>query len=140
MTIASIHPLAVGKPMARPLMLSATPAGFPSPAEDHIDRNLDLNEHLINHPAATFFVRVSGRSMVGAGINDGALLIVDRAEEARDGRIVVAVVEGAHTVKRLRKAAGRCWLEAANPDYPDIQVLDDDSHVWGVVTFVINAL
>jgi DNA polymerase V len=121
-------------------MLSATPAGFPSPAEDHIDRDLDLNEHLIRRPAATFFVRVTGRSMVGAGINDGALLIVDRSEEARDGRIVVAVVEGAHTVKRLRKEEGRCWLEAANPDYPDIQVLDDESHVWGVVTFVINAL
>ena len=129
----------MGDPLVRPLMLSATPAGFPSPAEDHIDRDLDLNEHLIRRPAATFFVRVSGQSMVGAGINDGALLVVDRSEEARDGRIVVAVVEGAHTVKRLRKAAGRCWLEAANPAYPDIQVLDEESHVWGVVTFVINA-
>ena len=140
MTVASIHSTAAGAPMVRPLMLSATPAGFPSPAEDHIDRDLDLNEHLIRRPAATFFVRVSGRSMVGAGINDGALLIVDRSEEARDGRIVVAVVEGAHTVKRLRKENGRCWLESANPDYADIQVLDDESHVWGVVTFVINAL
>ena len=74
-------------------MLSPTPAGFPSPAEDHIDRDLDLNEHLIRRPASTFFVRVSGLSMVGAGINDGALLIVDRSEEPRDGRIVVAVVE-----------------------------------------------
>ena len=140
MTVASIQPSAVGAAVVRPLMLSATPAGFPSPAEDHIDRDLDLNEHLIRRPAATFFVRVSGRSMVGAGINDGALLIVDRSEEARDGRVVVAVVDGAHTVKRLRKANGRCWLEAANPDFQDIQVLDDESHVWGVVTFVINAL
>ena len=140
MTVASIHSTAAGAPRTRPLMFSATPAGFPSPAEDHIDRDLDLNEHLVRRPAATFFVRVSGRSMVGAGINDGALLIVDRAEEARDGRIVVAVVEGAHTVKRLRKEAGRCWLEAANPAYPDIQLLDDDAHIWGVVTFVVNPL
>ena len=140
MTVALIHSPAVGEPIVRPLMLSATPAGFPSPAEDHIDRDLDLNEHLIRRPSATFFVRVNGRSMVGAGINDGALLIVDRSAEARDGRIVVAVVEGAQTVKRLRKESGRCWLEAANPDFTDIQVLDDESHVWGVVTFVINAL
>ena len=140
MTIASIHAHAVGTSVVRPLMLSATPAGFPSPAEDHIDRDLDLNEHLIRRPASTFFVRVSGRSMVGAGINDGALLIVDRAEQARDGRVVVAVVEGAHTVKRLRQQQGRCWLEAANPDYPDIHRLDDESQVWGVVTFVVNPL
>jgi DNA polymerase V len=140
MTVASIHAHACGASAVRPLMLSATPAGFPSPAEDHMDRELDLNEHLIRRPAATFFVRVSGRSMVGAGINDGALLIVDRAEEARDGRVVVAVVEGAHTVKRLRKQNGRCWLEAANPEYPDITLLDDEAHVWGVVTFVVNAL
>ena len=123
-----------------PLFLERVRAGFPSPAQDYVEKTLDLNELCIRHPAATFFVRVSGRSMVGAGINDGALLIVDRSEEARDGRIVVAVVEGAHTVKRLRKEAGRCWLEAANPDYPDIQVLDAEAHVWGVVTFVINAL
>lgn len=78
--------------------------------------------------------------MIGAGINDGALLIVDRSEEARDGRIVVAVVESAHTVKRLRRKGDRLWLEAANPDYPDMQVLDGESRVWGVVTFVINPL
>lgn len=140
MNVVSIHPAKVGSPLYRPLMLSATPAGFPSPAEDHVDRNLDLNEHLIRRPASTFFVRVTGHSMIGAGINDGALLIVDRAEEARDGRIVVAVVESAHTVKRLRRKGDRLWLEAANPAYADIQVLDGESRVWGVVTFVINPL
>jgi DNA polymerase V len=140
MKVLSIHPAKVGEPLPRPLMLSPTPAGFPSPAEDHVDRDLDLNEHLIRRPAATFFVRVVGRSMIGAGISDGALLIVDRSEETRDGRVVVAVVEGQHTVKRFRKKADRCWLEAANPDYPDIQILDDESRVWGVVTFAINPL
>lgn len=140
MNVVAIHPAKVGAPLYRPLMLSSTPAGFPSPAEDHVDRNLDLNEYLIRRPAATFFVRVSGTSMIGAGINDGALLIVDRSEEARDGRIVVAVVESAHTVKRLRRKGERLWLEAANPAYPDIQVLDSECRVWGVVTYVINPL
>lgn len=134
------HSAKTGDPLLRPLMLSTAPAGFPSPAEDHVDQNLDLNEHLIRHPAATFFVRVSGKSMMGAGINDGALLIVDRAEEVREGRIVIAVVDGAHTVKRLRKKGDRLWLEAANPAYPDIQVLDDESRIWGVVTYAINPL
>jgi len=140
MQVVSIHPAQIGVPLPRPLMLSSTPAGFPSPAEDHIDKNLDLNEHLIRRPAATFFVRVSGKSMIGAGINDGALLVVDRSEDARDGRVVVAVVEGAHTVKRLRRKDGRCWLESANPTFSDIQVIDDESRVWGVVTFAINPL
>jgi len=140
MQVVSIHPAKVGAALPLPLMLSLTPAGFPSPAEDHIEKNLDLNEHLIRRPAATFFVRVSGTSMIGAGINSGALLIVDRSEDARDGRIVVAVVDGAHTVKRLRRKDDHCWLEAANPDYPVIQILDDESRVWGVVTYAINPL
>lgn len=140
MKVVSIYPAKVGLPLTRPLMMTPTPAGFPSPAEDHIDRDLDLNEHLIRRPASTFFVRVSGTSMIGAGINDGALLIVDRSEESRDGRIVVAVIDGAHTVKRLRCKGDRCWLEAANPAYTDIQILDDESRVWGVVTYAINPL
>ncbi len=140
MQVVSIHPAKPGVPLPRPIMFSSAPAGFPSPAEDHRDRDLDLNEHLIRRPAATFFVRVTGHSMIGAGINDGALLVVDRSEEARDGRIVDAVVDGGHTVKRLRRQGGRCWLEAANPAYPDITDLGDDSLVWGVVTFAINAV
>lgn len=140
MKVLSIYPAKVGESLPRPLMLTATPAGFPSPAEDHVDRDLDLNEHLIRRPAATFFVRVSGESMIGAGINDGALLIVDRSEEVRDGRVVVAVVDGQHTVKRYRCKGDRCWLEAANPDYRDITGLDDESRVWGIVTFAINPL
>ena len=139
MQVVSIHPAKTGAPLPRPIMFSSAPAGFPSPAEDHLDRDLDLSAHLIRRPAATFFVRVTGHSMTGAGINDGALLVVDRSEEARDGRVVVAVVDGGHTVKRLRRHAGRCWLEAANPAYTDITDLDGDAHVWGVVTFAINA-
>jgi DNA polymerase V len=140
MQVLSIHPARLGAPLPRPVLFSSAPAGFPSPAEDHLDRDLDLAAHLIRRPAATFFVRVSGHSMTGAGINDGALLVVDRSEEARDGRVVVAVVAGGHTVKRLRRAGARCWLESANPAYPDITGLDDESRVWGVVTFAINPL
>jgi DNA polymerase V len=140
MQVVSVHPAASGTPIPRPVMFSSAPAGFPSPAEDHLDRDLDISAHLIRRPAATFLVRVTGDSMTGVGIQDGAILVVDRSEEARDGRVVVAVVGGAHTVKRFRRSAGRCWLEAANPAYPDITDLDDESRVWGVVTFAINSL
>src|ERR1039457_4963968 len=86
-----------------PLYLSRIKAGFPSPAEDYLDKKLDLNEHLIKHPASTFFVKVKGESMVGAGINTGYILIVDRSLEPKDKRIVVAVVNGDFTVKRICK-------------------------------------
>src|SRR5476651_1795909 len=86
-----------------PLYLSRIKAGFPSPAEDHVDKKLDLNEHLIKHPASTFFVKVKGDSMVGAGINSGDMLIVDRSIKARDKKIVVAMLNGDFTVKRLHE-------------------------------------
>src|SRR5262245_6012211 len=97
-----------------PLFLSQVPAGFPSPAEGLIDKTLDLNEHLISHPAATYFVRVAGESMVEAGIHSGDLLIVDRAVQAQSGHIVIAAVNGELTVKRLRLRQGHYWLEAEN--------------------------
>jgi DNA polymerase V len=140
MQVLSISPSKAGSPVVRPVMFSSAPAGFPSPAADHLDRELDIAAHLIRRPAATYFVRVAGESMIGAGINNGALLVVDRSEEARDGRIVVAVIADGHTVKRLRRSGDRCWLEADNPAYPDITDLDSDSRVWGVVTFAINQL
>lgn len=103
MTVASIHSTATGDSLVRPLMISATPAGFPSPAEDHIDRDLDLNEHLIRRPAATFFVRVSGRSMVGVGINDGC--VVTRTAEAKVRGIAMGEV---WYLARPELKAGRC--------------------------------
>src|SRR5207245_7243498 len=90
--------------MKRPLFLVPVPAGFPSPADDYLEGRLDLNEHLIAHPAATFFFRVTGDSMIGAGIHSGDLLIVDKAEEPRDGSVVVAVLDGELTVKRIEIA------------------------------------
>src|SRR5271170_7219676 len=88
------------KSCALPLFAAPVKAGFPSPADDFMEERLDLNEHLIQHPAATFFVRVDGDSMQGAGIHKGDILIVDRALEPMSGRIVVAVIDGAFTVKR----------------------------------------
>jgi DNA polymerase V len=126
-----------------PLFLAGVQAGFPSPADDFIDKRLDLNEHLILHPAATFFVRAVGESMLGAGIHDGDLLIVDRAVEPKDGKIVIASVNGELTVKRLKRKGQRLLLAPDNPDYPSIDVTEaQDSgegfEVWGVVTCVIH--
>lgn len=125
----------------KPLPLFAIPvkAGFPSPGDDYVEQNLDLNEYLIQHPAATFFVRVDGDSMIGAGIAMGDILIVDRALEAANGKIVVAVINGEFTVKRLKKVGEKLTLEAANPNYPPIAIHPGwDFRVWGVVTYVIH--
>ncbi len=122
-----------------PLFTSGVSAGFPSPAEDHIDQHLDLNELLIQHPVATFFVRVSGESMKDAGINNGDILVVDRSLEATSGRIIIAIVNGELTVKRFVQDSSSCQLVAANPDYPPVAITDEtDFSVWGVVTSVIH--
>jgi DNA polymerase V len=127
------------QPLRLPLFLAGVQAGFPSPADDFIDKRLDLNEHLIQHPAATFFVRAVGESMLGAGIHDGDLLTV----EAQSGKIVIASVNGELTVKRLERKGQRLLLVPANPDYPSLDVSDsldsgDGFEVWGVVTCVIH--
>lgn len=123
----------------RPLFLSRVPAGFPSPAEDYVEGTLDLNEHLIVHKEATFFVRVRGDSMAGAGIRSGDLLVVDRAREAQDGDIVIAVIDGELTVKRLHMRAGRISLAPENPCYRPIELKDgQELTVWGVVTSCIH--
>jgi len=123
-----------------PLLLSLVHAGFPSPAEDYLDKKLDLNELLIKRPASTFFVRVAGDSMTGAGISSGDMLIVDRGLEAVDGRIVVAIVNGEFTVKRLRTKAGQISLCPENPNFPVIAITEGmDFEIWGVVAHVIHS-
>lgn len=107
-----------------PVYAARVPAGLPSPADDHLESPLDLTEHLVRHPAATFLVTVSGRSMEGAGIFHGDTLVVDRSLEPRDRDIVVAAVDGELTVKRLRKQAGRVVLVAESPHYPSIELCD----------------
>ncbi|MFE4837835.1 LexA family protein [Arthrobacter sp. NPDC056691] len=113
----------------------AVAAGFPSPAQDYFDGRIDLNEHLIKDITSTYIVRVAGDSMEQAGISDGDELIVNRALEPRDGSVVVAVLDGELTIKRLKITAAGVVLQAANPLYPDIVVPAlADLTVWGVAT------
>ena len=122
-----------------PLFSCGVSAGFPSPADDHVDRKLDLNELLIQHPVATFFVRVAGDSMKEAGINHGDILVVDRSLEAASGKIVIAIIDGELTVKRFVQTSTSCQLVAANPQYPPVEITEEtDFRVWGVVTSVIH--
>lgn len=121
------------------LYLVRVSAGFPSPADDYVEGALDLNAYLVRHPAATFMVRVSGDSMIGAGIAEGDILIVDRSEEAADGRIVVAVLDGEMTVKRLHVRKGQLVLRPENPNYAELVIREgQEAQVWGVVTGVVR--
>ncbi len=121
------------------LYASPIKAGFPSPASDYIEGRLDLNEHLVRHPAATFFLRVSGDSMTNAGIFDGDILVVDRAIAAENGRIVIAVLDGEFTVKRLGCERGEPVLIPENPKYKPLKIATgSDFRIWGVVTYAIH--
>jgi DNA polymerase V len=131
------NPVAV----SAPLFASKVPAGFPSPADDHLETKLDLNSHYIRNPTATFFVRVQGQSMIGAGIYDNDLLVVDRSLEAKSGAIVIAVVNNELMVKRLVIRDDGVFLMPENPAYEPIQLNDFmELHVWGVVAHVIHSL
>ncbi|HEB77458.1 MAG TPA: translesion error-prone DNA polymerase V autoproteolytic subunit [Methylothermaceae bacterium] len=123
-----------------PLFSNKVPAGFPSPGDDAIDQRLDLNELVVRHPAATFFVRVEGESMIGAGIHPDDILVVDRALEPAPGKVVVCALDGELIVKRLKAIeADRLILGSENPAYPDIEVSGAaELVVWGVVTHVIH--
>lgn len=120
-----------------PLYSSHVEAGFASPADDFVEEYLDLNDLLVKREEATFFVRVTGRSMVDAGIHPNDILIVDRSLEAKHGKIVIAVIDGEVTVKRLYNQAGKVILKAQNPQYKDIPI-NGALHIWGVVTSVIH--
>lgn len=124
-----------------PLYLAPVEAGFPSPAEDHLDCKLDLHRHLVRNEAATFFLRAHGESMLGAGIHDGDLLVVDRSVEAAHRKVVIAALEGELTVKRLLRHEGRVLLAPENPDFLPIDITESEFvHIWGVVTYVIHKL
>ena len=120
---------------------SGVSAGFPSPADDYLEGSLDLNAHLVREPTATFFVRAQGESMIDAGIHDGDLLVVDRSEQARSGRVVIASINGELTVKRYVRREGKAWFEPENKAYQAILLNEeDDIRMWGVVTNVIHPL
>jgi len=140
--IEGIYKYKKEKEVKLPLFISKVPAGFPSPAEDYIEKYLDLNELLIKHPSATFFVKVSGNSMINAGIHDGDILVVDRALEPKNNDIVIAVIDGELTVKRLIIKNKKIYLYPENSNYKPIEVRSEEREliIWGVATYVIHKL
>lgn len=122
-----------------PAFLSPVQAGFPSPADDYIENQLNINELVVQRPAATFFVRVEGESMADANIHSGDILVVDRSIQASSGKIVVAVINGEFTVKRFVLKNGSAYLQPENPKFPAIKIeAGAEFQIWGVVTYVIH--
>jgi DNA polymerase V len=127
------------RPQYFTLYASHVPAGFPSPADDHLDKKIDLNEHLVQNPAATFFIKVAGDSMIDCNIHDGDVLIVDRSVEASEGNIIVGLVDGEFTVKCLNRRNGKVYLQPANPKYKPLEITEGmDFRIWGVVVYVVH--
>ncbi|MFT4576053.1 MAG: DNA polymerase V [Polaribacter sp.] len=116
-------------------------AGFPSPADDFRETRISLDEELIQNKEATFFAKVSGQSMIGAGLDDNDLLVIDRSIEPANNKIAVCFLDGEFTVKRLRVENDEVWLQPENPDYPIIKITEENDFViWGIVTSVIKKL
>ena len=139
MSLSTPIPLETRTSIRLPLVSASVEAGFPSPADDHLERSIDLNEELIRNPAATFLVRVKGESMRDAGIHTGDTLIVDKSVTPADRQIVVAMIDGEFTVKRFRKLNRRIFLEAANDSFAPIEVGENQElTIWGAVTYIIH--
>jgi len=114
-------------------------AGFPSPADDFKETRISLDEELIHNKEATFFAKVSGQSMIGAGLDDNDLLVIDRSITPENNKIAVCFLDGEFTVKRLRVERNEVWLQPENPDYPIIKITEDNNFlIWGIVTNVIK--
>ena len=136
-----MRPALNAAPLALPLFAHSVRAGFPSPADDYVSEALDLNEHLIAHKESTFFLRAKGHSMTGASIQNGDLLVVDRSITPAHRMVVIAVVDGEFTVKRLFKRGGKIRLLAENPDFASIEFQEgQELLIWGVVTNVIHRM
>ena len=123
-----------------PLLNDSVSAGFPSPADDYTEENIDLNEHLISNPFSTFFLRVKGESMINAGIKDKDLIIVDKSLIAKPGNIIIAMIDGEFTIKRLSIKNDELYLKAENHNYPDFRFKNHiDVQIWGVVIYSIHS-
>ena len=123
-----------------PLLNDSVSAGFPSPADDYTEENIDLNDHLISNPFSTFFLRVKGESMINAGIKDKDLIIVDKSLIAKPGNIVIAMIDGEFTIKRLSIKNDELYLKAENNNYPDFRFKNHiDVQIWGVVIYSIHS-
>ncbi|MFH1049623.1 MAG: translesion error-prone DNA polymerase V autoproteolytic subunit [bacterium] len=130
-----------GEIVELPIFLESVSAGFPSPAEDYMEGKLDLNKYLIKNQSATFFVRVTGDSMVNAGIYSGDILIVDRSLNPKDGSIVIAVIDSELLVKRMQYIKNKIYLTPENPKFEPIEITGEmNFEVWGVVTTVIHSV
>ena len=137
----TFYQASIGTAIDIPLVSSKISAGFPSPADDFLDIKIDLNKYLIKNQYTTFFVRVSGNSMIDVGISDGDLLIVDKSLEPTNNKIAVCFIDGEFTVKRIRIEKNCVWLVAENPDYKPIKVTDENELIiWGIVINVIKFL
>ena len=122
-----------------PLLTDSVSAGFP-PADDYTEENIDLNEHLISNPFSTFFLRVKGDSMIDAGIKDKDLIIVDKSLIAKPGNIIIAMIDGEFTIKRLSIKNDELYLKAENHNYPDFRFKNHiDVQIWGVVIYSIHS-
>lgn len=122
-----------------PFFTSSVQAGFPSPADDYVEKQLDLNELMVSHPSSTFFVKVEGESMRNAGIQSGDTLVVDRSITPSHGKIVVAIIDGEFTVKRLTIQNGKFYLVPENESFSKLKIDENsDFQIWGVVTYVIH--
>lgn len=124
-----------------PMFSHTVRAGFPSPADDYVADTLDLNDYLMPRKEASFLLRAKGESMVGVGIHDGDILVIDRSITPKSGSVVIATVDGQFTVKTLEKKRGKIRLLPANPDFEPIEFKDEQElQVWGVVTNVLHSL
>lgn len=124
-----------------PFVENTISAGFPSPAEDYLESGIDLNKELIAHPSTTFFGRVKGDSMSGAGIFEGDILVIDKSLNAQDDDVAVCFVDGEFTLKRIKKEKDAVWLIPANEKYKPIKVTaDNDFLIWGIVTSIIRKI
>lgn len=138
-SVAGVYLPSLKTKWSRPLLMWRVPAGFPSPAEDYVEGRIDLNRDLIKHPLTTFYIRVDGDSMVGAGILPGSLLVVDRGVRAVEGDIVVARLDDELCVKRLSLEGDRIRLLPENESYQPIEVTEEvDFEVWGRVMYSIQ--
>ncbi|MCB5262877.1 MAG: translesion error-prone DNA polymerase V autoproteolytic subunit [Candidatus Cloacimonetes bacterium] len=138
-SIKAIYKAVIGEKVARPLFSTRVPAGFPSPATDYTEKELDLNERLILHKKHTYFMEVEGYSMIGAGIYPGDLAIVDRAIEPSSNKVVIAIVDGEFMLKRLIIKNSEYWLVPENDEFQPLKITEDaDFIIWGVVTYVIH--
>ncbi|WP_036206880.1 LexA family protein [Novilysobacter arseniciresistens] len=133
------HATANPRRIPRPLLNHRATCGFPSPAEDHMGQDLDLGAKLIRNPLATFFVQAEGNSMEGLGIFAGDILVVDRSVEAKDGAIIMCLLDGGYTIKRLVLRGRRAELHSGHPDHPPIILSQEtELQIWGVVLWSIT--